>query len=179
MALGIAATAARAAEPSLAERLQRVKDRQEIYALMMDYGFAITGRNAPELARLFARDGVWKGNVGEAKGPAEIQEMLEITIAKIPPGQEHTGGFHIMSNVEVDLQGDAATSRSRWMWVVPSQTGYPIGQRSGHFEDKLVRENGVWRFAHRLTVTELPLEQHDEEKDIWRSDFRDPTPPKE
>lgn len=176
--LCIATTAGVAAEASLAERVQRLKDRQEIYALMMDYGRAISARDAPTLARLFARDGVWKGNVGEAKGPAEIQKMLEITVSKIPPGQEHKGGFHIMSNIEIDLQGDTAASRSRWMWVIPSPTGYPVGQRSGYFEDTLVRENGVWRLKHRLTVTQLPLEQHDEEKNIWRSDFRDAQPPK-
>jgi hypothetical protein len=173
-----ATTAGVAAEASLAERVQHLKDRQDIYALMMEYGRAISARNAPALARLFATDGVWKGNVGEAKGPAEIQKMLEITISKIPPGQEHRGGFHIMSNIEIDLKGDTAASKSRWMWVIPSPTGYPVGQRSGYFEDTLVREKGVWRFRNRLTVTQLPLEQHDEEKNIWRSDFRDAQPPK-
>jgi hypothetical protein len=178
MVLGIATTGAVAQELSLADRVQRVQDRQQIYALQMEYGRAISGRNAPALARLFAREGVWKGNVGEAKGPAEIQKMLDITIGKIAPGQEHRGGFHIMSNIEIDLQGDTANCKSRWMWVIPSPTGYPVGQRSGYFEDKLVREDGVWRFAYRLTVTQLPLEQHDEEKNIWRSDFRDAAPAK-
>lgn len=177
-ALCVATTAGVAAEASLAERVQRLKDRQDIYSLMMEYGRNISARNAPGLARLFAKDGVWKGNVGEAKGPAEIQKMLEITISKIKPGQEHRGGFHVMSNIEIDLKGDTATSRSRWMWVIPSPTGYPQGQRSGYFEDTLVRENGAWRFRNRLTVTQLPLEQHDEEKNIWRSDFRDPAPAK-
>jgi hypothetical protein len=173
VALCAATTVANAAEPSLGERIQRLKDRQEIYALMMDYGRAISARDAPSLARLFAREGVWTGNVGEAKGPAEIQKMLEITLSKIPPGQEHKGGFHVMSNVLIELHGDHAESSSRWMWMVPGPTGYPIGQRSGYFEDKLVREDGVWKFARRVTVTQLPLEQHDEEKGIWRSDFRE------
>lgn len=164
-------------EAALAERIQRLNDRQAIYQLMMEYGRAISARDAPGVARLFARDGVWKGNVGESKGPEEVQKMLEVTLSRIPPGQEHTGGFHVMSNIEIDLHGDTADSRSRWMWLIPDPNGgAPIGQRSGYFEDRLVREEGTWKFQRRLTVTQLPLERHDEEKHIWRADFRDPAP---
>jgi hypothetical protein len=77
-----------------------------------------------------------------------------------------------MSDIVIDVDGDTATSWSRWTWIVESEDGKPVIQRSGHYEDKLVREDGQWRFKHRLTVTELPTAAKDTEAAIWRKDHR-------
>jgi hypothetical protein len=55
---------------------------------------------------------------------------------------------------------------------VESADGNPVPQRSGHYEDKLVRENGEWKFRYRLTVTELPTAAKDKDAAIWRKDHR-------
>jgi hypothetical protein len=167
-----------AADLTLAQRVQQIKDREAIRALLIEYAHLLDQQDFVAYSRLFAKQGVWEGNIGSAKGPEEIRKMLDVTFAKIPPGSEHKGAYHILSNILIDVRGDTATSWSRWTWVVPGARGVGEGQRSGHYEDRLVRENGQWRFQHRLTVTELPTPQNDKEAGVWRSDYRTPAAPK-
>ncbi len=166
-----------AAPPSLDQRLQALKDRAEIRAVLAEYIRLLDEENFVGYSNLFARTGVWEGNVGSATGPAEIRRMLELTFKKIPAGGGHKGAYHVLSSISIQLDGDRATSWSRWVWFVPSPRGTPTGERSGHYEDTLVREEGHWRFQHRLTVTELPTPQDDKEKAIWRSDYNQPAAP--
>jgi hypothetical protein len=57
--------------------------------------------------------------------------------------------------MDIELDGDAATAWSRWLWVVVGDDKKPRVERAGHYEDKLVRENGRWKFLHRQAFTEI------------------------
>lgn len=166
-----------AADLTLAQRVQRLEDREAIRALLIEYAHLLDREDFVGYSRLFAKQGVWEGGIGSATGPDEIRKMLEVTFAKIPPGSERKGAYHILSNILIDVQGDEATSCSRWTWVVPGKRGVGEGERSGHYEDELVRENGQWKFQRRLTVTELPTLRNDKEAGVWRSDYRAPAAP--
>jgi hypothetical protein len=100
--------------------------------------------------------------------------MLEKVFARIPPGK-YGNSFHIMSSMVIEVDGDTATSWSRWTWFVEGENGKPVPQRAGHYEDILVKEEGRWKFKHRLTVTELPSATKDAESQIFRKDYRDDT----
>jgi hypothetical protein len=166
-----------AADLSVAQRVQRLKDREAIRAVLIEYARLLDNQDFVGYSKLFATQGVWEGNIGSAKGPAEIRKMLDVTFARIPPGNEHKGSYHVLSNVLIDVNGDTAKSWSRWTWFVPGPQATAVGQRSGHYEDTLIRENGQWKFQHRLTVTELPTAQNDKETAVWRSDYRTPAAP--
>jgi len=157
---------------SIQKRLQRLEDAQTIRALLLKYGHLLDKEDFFSYSKLFAKDGVWEGGIGSAKGPAEIQEMLDKVYGRVPRGQ-YGSSYHIMSSIIVDVEGDTATSWSRWTWVIEGKDGKPEMQRSGHYEDSLVRENGQWKFKHRLTVTELPTAQKDSEAQVFRKDFRE------
>lgn len=156
---------------SMEERFQRLEDRETIEELLIIYGQLLDKEDLAGYSSLFARDGVWEGGIGSATGPKEIHEMLETVFGRTTSGQ-YGASYHLMSDIIIDVDGDTATSWSRWTWIVESADGKPVPQRSGHYEDTLVREDGVWKFKHRLTVTELPTPEKDTEAAIWRKDHR-------
>lgn len=156
-------------------QLQRLLDREAIQDLLVTYGRLLDDRDLVGYSKLFAADGVWEGGIGSATGPKGIQQMLETVYGRVEPGRFGiaAGAYHIMSDFRIDITGDTATSWSRWTWVVEGKDGRPEIQRSGHYEDKLARDGGQWRFKHRLTVTELPTPAKDSEARIFRKDHRD------
>lgn len=156
---------------SMEQRFRRIEDREAIEELLITYGRFLDKQDLVGYSNLFATDGVWEGGIGSAKGPAEILEMLQAVFGRTTRGQ-YGNSYHLMSDIIIDVDGDAATSWSRWTWIVEAEDGKPVPQRSGHFEDALVRESGEWKFQRRLTVTELPTAEKDTEAAIWRKDHR-------
>jgi len=156
----------------LTKRVDAIEDRQAILAVLVRYGRLLDEKDLVGYSNLFAADGVWEGGIGSAKGPEGIREMLETVFGRVEPGQ-YGSDYHIMSDFEIDVDGDSATSWSRWTWIIEGNDGKPTAQRSGHYEDKLVKVGGEWRFKYRLTVTELPTPEKDSESQIFRKDHRD------
>jgi ketosteroid isomerase-like protein len=161
-----------AADPSVKAWMQRMDDRAAIHDLIITYGRLLDARDLAGYSKLFAADGVWEGGIGSAKGPKEIQQMLESVYGRVAPGQ-YGNSYHIMSDLLIEPKGDTATSWSRWTWVVEGADGKPAISRSGHYEDTLVKENGTWRFKRRLTVTEMPAPGKDSDARIFRRDHRE------
>lgn len=157
---------------SIDERLQRLEDREAIRELLVTYGRLLDDKDFVGYSKLFAGDGVWEGGIGSAKGPKEIYGMLDKVYGRVAP-DEYGDDYHIMSDFSITVDGNTATSWSRWSWIVEGESGKPIIQRSGHYEDALVKEDGQWKFKHRLTVTELPTPENDTEAEIFRRDYRD------
>jgi ketosteroid isomerase-like protein len=161
-----------AADPSVKAWMQKMDDRAAIHDLIITYGRLLVSRDLAGYSRLFAADGVWEGGIGSAKGPKEIQKMLESVYSRVAPGQ-YGSSYHIMSDFLIEPKGDTASAWSRWTWVVEAEDGKPAIQRSGHYEDTFVREGGKWRFKRRLTVTEMPTPTKDTEAQIFRRDHRE------
>jgi ketosteroid isomerase-like protein len=168
---GVTLAQSRAPTLTAEQRFQRIEDRESIEELLITYGRLLDKEDLAGYSKLFARDGVWEGGIGSAKGPAEIQAMLEAVFARTTRAQ-YVGSYHIMSDIIIDVDGDTASSWSRWTWIVEGEDGKPVPQRSGHYEDTFVRENGEWKFKYRLTVTELPTAEKDKDAAIWRKDHR-------
>jgi hypothetical protein len=160
-----------AAGKTMEERIRAIEDREAIEELLITYGRLLGKQDLAGYSNLFASNGVWEGNVGSATGPEEIYAMLDAVLGRTESGQ-YGNAYHIMSDIIIDVSGDTATSWSRWTWMVEGEDGKPAPQRSGYFEDTLVRENGEWKFLRRLTVTELPTAAKDTEAEIWRKDHR-------
>ena len=147
-----AAQSSRASDASLAVRLQRFEDKDEIQNLLLDYGRHLDSRDFAAYSRLFAKDGEWVGGFGSVSGPANIQAFMEKNMGT---GPNRANNYHLLSNFVITVNGDTATAWSRWAFVVPGERGAVISQ-AGRYDDTLVRENGRWRFKRRVASNDTP-----------------------
>jgi ketosteroid isomerase-like protein len=145
-------TAAAQTQPSIATRLQRLEDMEEIRTVLLKYGRSLDARDFGAYSRLFAKDGEWVGGFGTVKGPAEIQAFMEKQI----PGKNTGNTYHILSNFEIEVHGDTATAWSRWAYITPGVDGKPVIAQGGRYDDTLVRENGAWKFKRRVASNDIP-----------------------
>jgi uncharacterized protein (TIGR02246 family) len=143
---------------SLAARIDVVESREAIRQLIIGYGEALDSRDFTAFAALFAEDdGTWVGGFGSATGREAIFELMDGTIGHAdPPAQP--ASHHIFANVRIEVDGDTAAGRTRWIFVVPSAEGDPRWQFLGHYEDRFVRRGGRWYFLRREAFTDLPAQ---------------------
>jgi uncharacterized protein (TIGR02246 family) len=139
-------------ERTLAARVQRIEDIQEIERLLLSYGRHLDARDFKAYSLLFAKDGVWSGGMGTVQGPAAIQAFMEKAI----PGPNAVHNYHVLSNFVVDVNGDTATAWSRWQFVVPGPNNTAAVSQSGRYDDMLVREDGKWKFKRRVASNDIP-----------------------
>jgi uncharacterized protein (TIGR02246 family) len=138
---------------SLAARVQRLEDIQEIQGVLLDYGRYLDARDFAAYSRLFAKDGEWVGGFGTVQGPAAIQAFMEKQI----PGPNRGNTFHILSNFKIEVHGDTATAWSRWTFVTPGADKKPAISQAGRYDDTFVRENGHWKFKRRTASNDIPV----------------------
>ena len=154
LSLGLVTVVHTASDRTVEQRLQRLEDIEEIRSLLIDYGRELDKRDFAAYGRLFASDGMWKGGMGSATSPTGIAKMVEEGFGRMSPKQ-YENSNHVMTSLDIEVDGDTATAWSRWLWVVVGDDGRPQTERGGHYEDELVRENGHWRFKTRQAVTEI------------------------
>ena len=139
---------------SVAARLQRLEDTEQIRTLLFDYGRLLDLRDLAGYSRLFAKDGEWVGGFGSAKGPAEILAFMQKNLGT---GPNRNNSFHILSNFEIEVKGDTATAWSRWTFITPGADGKPVISQAGRYDDLLVREDGRWKFKRRSASNDIPV----------------------
>jgi uncharacterized protein (TIGR02246 family) len=149
------AKAAAPGDQSLAARVQRLEDIEQIRTLLLDYGRALDARDFATYSHLFAKDGEWVGGFGSTKGPAAIQAFMEKNIPATP-GQKPGATYHLLTNFVIDPHGDTATAWSRWAFIVTGADNKPSIMYGGHYDDTLVRENAHWRFKRRVAFNDIP-----------------------
>jgi uncharacterized protein (TIGR02246 family) len=139
----------------LEARVQRIEDRDAIFTLFMRYRECLDEKDFSGYAALFAADGEFVAAGGTAKGRAGIEELVDGmrgSLLTAVAGDD----LHIVANPEISIDGDRATSRSTWIYVVKGDDGEPTLCKVGHYEDDLVREDGEWRFARRFAPMDMP-----------------------
>jgi ketosteroid isomerase-like protein len=136
----------------LESRLRRTEDILEIQQLFFDYGAHLDAGRFEDYASLFAEDGkVMLGPMGSATGPAEIQALMEKAL-----GGSAGSSFHVISSPQINLDGDTATSQVMWTVLNQDDDGKPMLGMVGFHRDKLVREDGRWKFLERRGYMSLP-----------------------
>lgn len=138
----------------LAARVQVLEDREEIRALILAYGQAHDHRDYRTFASLFAAEGEWIGGLGSAKGPDAIFALLDKAIGHNPL-PEGSGTFHVMTNDQIVIDGDRASSTTKWIYITPNDDNTPKLTYLGHYNDQFIRENGRWRFLRRESVSDI------------------------
>jgi uncharacterized protein (TIGR02246 family) len=140
-------------QPSLAARVQRQEDTEEIRTLLVNYGRYLDAHDFAAYSHLFAKDGEWVGGFGTVKGPAAIEALMVKSLGT--PGQP-SGTYHLLTNFVIDIHGDTATAWSRWSFVTPGADKKPAMAQGGRYEDKLIREDGHWKFSRREALVDIP-----------------------
>jgi len=138
---------------SLAARIQRLEDMEEIRIVLTEYGRTLDTRDFAAYSHLFAKDGEWTGGFGSVQGPSAIQAFMEKNVGA---GENKAHNFHLLTNFVIQVQGDTATAWSHWSFVVPSPDNKPVIAQSGRYDDTLIRENGHWKFKRRVVSNDIP-----------------------
>jgi uncharacterized protein (TIGR02246 family) len=143
-------------DDDLERRLARLEAREEIHALLLAYRRALDEKDFRAYAELFGSDGVFTAGDFRAEGGEEILAMLE---SMVPEYLAPVGGddLHLVCNVDIEVHDDdTASARSTWVYLVRGEGDVPELSKLGHYEDRLRRVDGRWRFAHRHAPTVIP-----------------------
>ncbi len=143
----------------LVKRLKLLEDKDAIRHLLETYIDFNESRDYRGYSQLFAGNGVLHLRRGDATGPEAIYQLLEENFGgPLPADSFLRNASHVLSNIIIDVDGDTATARSRWALLSPSPAdGSPRVAQSGFYQDKLVREDGVWKFQERTIQTGIPV----------------------
>jgi ketosteroid isomerase-like protein len=153
----IAETQAATDITALDARVRRLEDLEAIWRLFMEYRRRLDRRDFAAYAQLFTEEGEWLGNLGRAKGPAEIEQLLIRTLDGW--SGERTAHLHLVDNPTVDVDGDRATSESTWVYITRDFSDNPVLSLIGHYRDELVRTAEGWRFRRREAYLDFPYEE--------------------
>jgi uncharacterized protein (TIGR02246 family) len=126
-------------------------DRAAIHELLTAYGSTLDARDFDGFAALFAKDGSYNG----ATFPAAATNMRTI-FAENRLGFKEPN-YHVFFNEVVTFDdADHAQSTSMSFYVVPGENGAPTPALMARYRDRLVREDGRWKFTRRDIESLLP-----------------------
>jgi ketosteroid isomerase-like protein len=140
---------------SLAGRLRRLEDAEQIRQLNLEYRRHLDARDLDAYGRLFAADGEWLGGTGYGRTPAGITAMLKERLAG-NPGPPGPTSWHLVTESGVDVRGDWAAGTVTWALIQRGEGDQPVMRLLGHYDDVYVRERGRWRYRRRIAYTDIP-----------------------
>ena len=129
--------------------LLEVKDQLEIQELMYRYAEMVDKRDWAQMDRIFALEAtIDYASTGGHRGPfRETLAWLDRALESWPIN------LHIISNLIVEIDGDAANSRCSFHAPMARETAdgpLYIITNAGHYEDRLVRTRLGWRIIERI-----------------------------
>ena len=139
---------------SMEKRFREAEDREAIWRLFQAMQSAIDNRDLEAYGRGFTEDGVWAGVVGRGVGPKGIAEVLGKYMK--PWGSQAARTWHTTLDVQIDLDGDTATSTSKFFHITPAENGELRVWHLGAYDDRLVRTGEGWKFTQRLAYVITP-----------------------
>lgn len=123
-------------------------DRVEIADLIARYGLFFDANDGEGFASIFAADGrLVRPDGAVVQGSEELAAMA----AGAPPMQ------HFPGPPAIDLDGDAAVSRSRVIALRVADGALTV-VFAGEYRDQMVKHSSGWRIAERRLVAWLPPE---------------------
>ena len=128
------------------QRIRELEAHAEIRQIFVDYAKYLDSGDFAGYAGLFAADGVLLAQLGEAVGPAAIEQVLEEVLGPYIHN-EHPPSIHVMNNHRIDVDGDTAKTEVIWFYLTVDPDTVPTILQAGRYVDDLVRENGRWKIA--------------------------------
>lgn len=136
-------------DPTLADRARRLEDLAEIRHLCVEYGQHMDAKNWVGFSEVFTEGGDLVAAIGVVSGRQAIQDLFGPTLRDVPKS------FHVFSDSEIDVDGDRATARSKWVYVWAGPDEYPQILQYGHYEDTLERTDKGWLFLRREVTRDI------------------------
>jgi 3-phenylpropionate/cinnamic acid dioxygenase small subunit len=133
-------------EGGLEAAVRDLMDREAIGAVCVRYATALDQRDWSLLAECFEPDAVGDyGDLGRLDGYGEIERTCRAALEPLTASQ------HLVGNIAVDLDGDAARSTCAFQaqHVRPGTPGGDLFVVAGNYRDRFVRRDDGWRIAHR------------------------------
>lgn len=123
--------------------------------LVYRYARLIDSGDLQGVGELFAHGTVDTGDGNLLRGTDEVRDMYGVVIL-YPDGTPRTR--HVTTNLMIDVDEDAGAGTCESYVTVFQQTDdfplQPVYQN--RYEDRFVRVDGTWRFAHRLMCDHRP-----------------------
>lgn len=120
-----------------------------IQKLVADYNHVVDRGDGEAFAALFVDGGSLDTGFNVVKGTDELRGFADFVPNMAP------GARHLVSNVSIDGDGDAATTRLYLqMWSTAGGAAETKLVISGVYEDTLRRDRGTWRFVTRKLVVD-------------------------
>ena len=144
------------ASDSLEVRLRRVEDYQAVLQLVAEYVSAVDGGDWALYANLFAVEGELVFQDHQIKGRAAIRKAMEGMMSRTA-GRPASGGLrHTITNVDIRLDGDRATTEARWTTISKGPDDRPLHAATGRCLDTMIREHGEWKFLRCVRTNDFP-----------------------
>ena len=128
--------------------LQEISDRLELQDLCVRYSTSVDRKDWALYESLFTPDAIidYTAVGGVRGGPHEVAEWLAATMPTFPAYQ------HLVSNVELSIDGDAATGRAMLFNPMGCRTrdGVQVALIGLWYNDKFRRTPDGWRFTERV-----------------------------
>ena len=121
------------------------------FSLILCASFVPQAAQAEDLQSLAAR-------VQVLEDREAIFEMLDEAIGHNPQ-PEGSGTYHLLTNDQIEVDGDTASAVTKWVYVTPGDDGSPRLVFLGHYNDRFVRENGEWKFLRREAPVDIPVQE--------------------
>ena len=147
-------------DPRLAALEARVQEQEDIEAIrtvIFNYGRYLDARDIRAYADLFAEDGELVVGLGGYQGREAIYEGISAAFGP-SASVEWTTNFHVLSNAIIEVDGDAGSAITRWMFTRPGANGAPEIILAGRYVDQFVREDGRWLIKRRESLDDMALE---------------------
>ncbi|MCO5091662.1 nuclear transport factor 2 family protein [Bosea sp. (in: a-proteobacteria)] len=128
-----------------------LEDKDTIREAMAAYCHALDAGRFADVAGLFAEDGLWTTDYGEARGRAAIEAMLRSVVPLKGEGPQRK---HYITNIIIKVDGDSARSVSDYLVVRESGPDL-IPVMGGTYKDEWTREGGTWRFRKKELVHDI------------------------
>ena len=125
--------------------IDQLEEKQKIVDLTIAYTWIIDHGPRERLREIFTEDAVFIIDTRHLNGIDEIRGKIERTLGGLSASQ------HIVSNHQVSIDGDIATSRC-YLHAQHTLNGTEGGDNyvmAGRYIDKLVRVDSAWRIAER------------------------------
>ncbi|HVY80137.1 MAG TPA: nuclear transport factor 2 family protein, partial [Steroidobacteraceae bacterium] len=158
-AFGGGCSAALAAEPSVAERLNRLEadvraaeDLQAIKKLQRAYGYYLDKGMWEDLAALFTDDAVANYPAGVFVGHESIRKHLFLNVGNVKMGQVGLGDNRLYNHMNIQpvvhLDPSGVTARGRWRaFAMFGSLGGGATWAEGVYEIQYRKEGGVWKIS--------------------------------
>lgn len=127
------------------KQIDQLEEKQKIVDLTIAYTWIIDHGPRERLREIFTEDAVFIIDTRHLNGIDEIRGKIERTLGGLSASQ------HIVSNHQVSIDGDIATSRC-YLHAQHTLNGTEGGDNyvmAGRYLDKLVRVDSAWRITER------------------------------